>query len=200
MRDIINHLLPFFLGGGGFEGVDDGVEDEGLDFAAHLALRSGSNRPAFNEIVVVLLHGVHDLGNALVFQGAGFEDRNAPVGFGFVVQAAFGVEAEQHGEFGNSLVGTGLVGFADDEEVGNFEDAGLDGLDIVAHTGGGNDHDGLSGTHDLNLGLSRANGLDDDGIVTGGIQCTYHVASGGGEATQVAATGHTANEDLWVAG
>ena len=57
----------------------------------------------------MILQGVGELGDALVFDGGCFEDGDAPVGLRFVVLAARGIETEEHGEFGDGLVGTGFV-------------------------------------------------------------------------------------------
>ncbi len=44
-------------------------------------------------------------------------------------------EAEHGLEFALHAFRAGLVGFIDDEDVGDFHDAGFDGLHIVAHAG-----------------------------------------------------------------
>src|SRR6266566_3602593 len=101
---------------------------------------------------------------------------------------------------GHSLVRTGFVGFTDDEDIGNLENTGLDGLNVIAHAGSRHHHNGVGGTHDLNLCLTRAYRLDHDWIVSRGIHGSHDVTGCGRETSQIATAGHTANKDVGVAG
>src|SRR6266566_1516210 len=143
---------------------------------------------------------IDHLGYALAFDGGGLEDRNTPVGTSFIMHTAHGFKAQQHGQFGHSLVRTGFVGFTDDEDIGNLENTGLDGLNVIAHAGSRHHHNGVGGTHDLNLCLTRAYRLDHDWIVSRGIHGSHDVTGCGRETSQVATAGHTANKDVGVAG
>lgn len=198
--DVFDEFAPFVLADGVLEGALEGLGEEGLDFAAHLALGALREGAAFEEVGVVALDGVGELGNALVFDGGGFKDGDTPGGGCFVMLATGGIEAEEHGEFGDGLVGARFVGFAYDEDVGDFEDAGFDGLDFVAHAGGGDDEDGVGGAHDFDFGLAGAEGFDEDGVVGGGVEGADDVAGGGRETTEAAAGGHAADEDVGVTG
>ena len=98
-----------------------------------------------------------------------------------------------------ALVGVGPVGLVDDEDVGDLQDAGFDGLDVVAHARHSDHHHRLRRAHDLDLGLAGADRLDDDCVEAGGVQRADGVARGGGEPADTAPAGHAADEDLGVA-
>src|SRR5579883_1438316 len=63
--DVGDELLPFVFADLGFEGVDGGLQDEGLHFAAYLALRPRCQRAAFTEVGAMALDGIHQFGDAL---------------------------------------------------------------------------------------------------------------------------------------
>ena len=110
------------------------------------------------------------------------------------------VQAEQHAQLGGGLVGAGAVGLVDDEDIGDLQDARLDRLDVVAHAGHRHDDHRLRRAHDLDLGLPRADRLDDDDVEASGVERAHGVAGGGGQPAEAATAGHAADEDVGVAG
>ena len=71
-------------------------------------------------------------------------------------------QAQHALKFQFHAVGARLVGLVDHEDVGNLHDAGLDGLDIVAHARHQHDHRDLCQVGDLHFVLSHAYRFDDD--------------------------------------
>ncbi len=65
-------------------------------------------------------------------------------------------------EIALGAIGVRLVGLADDQHVGDFEDARLDRLDVVAEAGRTHDDAGVGERRDVDVGLARADRLDDD--------------------------------------
>src|SRR5579884_279309 len=65
--DVGDELLPFLFTDLGFEGIDCGLQDEGLHFAAYLALRPRCQRAAFSEIGAMAHNGIYQFGDALAF-------------------------------------------------------------------------------------------------------------------------------------
>src|SRR5579863_7753683 len=147
----------------------------------------------------MLLYGIYHLWNALVFDSGCFKNGNTPEWFGFVMHAPSGIETEQHSKFRNGLVGTGFITFADDKNIGNFEDTSFDSLHLVAHAWGADYEDSLCGAHDFDLGLTGANGLDNNGVIACRVHCSYYIAGRGGKTTEAATTRHATNEDVGIA-
>src|SRR5579864_7019647 len=91
-----------------------------------------------------------------------------------------------------------MVALVDHKNVGNFHDAGFNGLHVVAHAGDKN-HDGDVGDADnVNLILANADGFDHHDVATGGIEHSGHIGSCAGEPAERAARGHTANVNAGV--
>src|SRR5206468_4911299 len=90
------------------------------------------------------------------------------------------------------------VTLVDDEDVGDFHDAGFNGLDIVAHAGD-EDHDGDVGqANDVDFILADADGFDQDEVASGGVQKCGDVGGGAGQPTEGAARGHAADVNARV--
>ena len=85
-----------------------------------------------------------------------------------------GSDCDEHrdglAEVPHRAVGPLSVGLVDDEHVGDLEDAGLGGLDAVAHPGGEEDHRRVGGAGDLHLRLTHADGLEDDDVTAGRVE------------------------------
>ncbi len=94
----------------------------------------------------------------------------------------------------------GWSAFADDVNVRDLEDAGLDGLDIVAQAWRRDDDRGVGGARDLDLVLADADRLDDDDVETGRVEDVDRVQRATGESAERAVGGHAAHEDAGVTG
>ena len=62
-------------------------------------------------------------------------------------------------------LGTIAIRFIDDEQVGDFHNAGLDGLDGIAAFWHQNQDRRIGGGHDIKLGLADAHRLHDDQVL-----------------------------------
>src|SRR6202041_3823206 len=102
-------------------------------------------------------------------------------------------ERLQRANFALDALGAFTVTFINDKDVGDFHDAGLDGLHVVAHAGDEN-HDGDIGeAHDINLVLTHADGFDQHQVAPGGVEHGCHIRSGVGQSAERTARGHAAN-------
>ena len=100
--------------------------------------------------------------DALAGQRAGRQDRHLPI----AAPRGHGPHRQHRLEVGDGAVGVGPVALADDVDVGDLEDAGLDRLDVVAQPGRRDDDRRVRRAHDLDLVLAHADRLDDDDVVS----------------------------------
>ena len=107
-------------------------------------------------------------------------------------------QREHRFELRLKTVGAGVVGLVDHENVRDLQDAGLDRLDIVAHPRDENDKNGIGRANDINLVLTHTDRLDDDDVVTGGIEQIDGVGGRARQTTKGAARRHRADEDSRV--
>ena len=132
--------------------------------AADLGQRPGSPRIRGQALAVgrpVPIERGEELGDALAGGGRRDEDLR-PLRRGSVrrgIAARHG--RHEHGpQLGRGAQGARLVALVDHDEIGDLEQAGLDGLDLVAHLGR-LEHDGrVGGGRHLDLALARADRLD----------------------------------------
>ena len=92
----------------------------------------------------------------------------------------------------------GEIGFVDGEDVGDFHDAGFDGLHIVAHARDEDDDGDISEAGDFDFVLTDADGFDEDVVAAGGIEQERQFESAAREAAEFAAARHGADEDAGV--
>src|ERR1039458_5620073 len=88
-----------------------------------------------------------------------------------------------------------MIALVDDEDIGDLHDAGLDGLDIVAHAGDQDHYGDLGDGGNFDLVLTDADGFDDDVIPAGGVHEAGEVGGGAGQSAHGAAGGHGTDED-----
>ena len=91
------------------------------------------------------------------------------------------------------------VAFADDMDVGDLEDAGLDRLDVVAEPGRRHDDGRVRSARDLDLVLADADGLDDDDVEARGVEDVDRVERAARQAAERAARRHAADEHAGIA-
>ena len=109
------------------------------------------------------------------------------------------VAKAEHGlQFLLDTVGAGLVGFVDGEDVGDFHDAGFDGLHVVTHTGDEDDDGDLREAGDFDFVLAYADGFNDDVVAAGGVHQLNQVGGGAGQTAEAAAGGHGTDEDAGI--
>ncbi len=97
-------------------------------------------------------------------------------------------------------VRAGTIALVHGDDVRHLEQSRLDGLDLVPHVGHLDDHRRLRQARDLDLGLAGADGLDQDRVVSGRIQCGRRNPGRGGQAAELAARRHGAHEHVAVGG
>ena len=95
--------------------------------------------------------------------------------------------------------GVGPVALADDVDVGDLEDAGLDRLDVVAEAGRRDDHRGVRRARDVDLVLAHADGLDHHDVEAGGVEHVDRFERAARKPAQRAARRHAAHEHAGVA-
>ena len=96
-------------------------------------------------------------------------------------------------------LGTRLVALVHHDEVGDLEQPGLDGLDLVAHLGCLEHDRRVRGGRHLDLALAGPDGLDEHEVEARGVQHGRSGRGRGGEAARMAARRHRADEHVAVA-
>jgi hypothetical protein len=114
---------------------------------------------------------------------------------------AAGDRRHQHRpELGSGPQRARLVALIDHDEIGHLEQAGLDGLDLVAHLGR-LEHDGRVGRRrHLDLALAGPDRLDQDEVEPGRVQHGGRRSGRRGEAAGMAPGRHRPDEDVTVVG
>ncbi len=135
-----------------------------------------------------------ELVDALARLGHGGDDGRQP---GVVIQ----VRQLQH----RAQVVAGLgharpVGLVDDEDVGDLQQAGLVGLHAVSPPRVHHHHGGIGGGRDLHLDLAHPDRLDHHPRKAGRVEHPQRLRGRQGEAAEMTAGGHRADEHLRVEG
>ena len=92
----------------------------------------------------------------------------------------------------------GEICFVDGEDIGDFHDAGFDGLHVVTHAGDENDDGDVGEAGDFDFVLADADGFDEDVVAAGGIQQQRQFEGAAREAAEFATASHGADEDAGV--
>src|SRR5690606_17413197 len=93
-------------------------------------------------------------------------------------------EADHVTKVSHRRIGALAIGLVDDEDVADLEDAGLGGLDAVAHSRCEKDDRGVSEPGDLDLALPDADGLDDDDVAARRVEDPDRLRRGPGDAAE----------------
>ena len=96
-------------------------------------------------------------------------------------------EAQHVVQLADGRVGAVAVGLVDDEDVADLQDAGLGGLDAVAHARREQHDRGVGEAGDLDLGLADADGLDQHHVAAGRVEHPQRLRGRPGQAAEVAA-------------
>ena len=92
------------------------------------------------------------------------------------------------------------VRLVDDEDVGNLHDAGLERLDIVARAGHERHDRDVGRADDVDFVLTDADRFDEHDVFAGGVEHQRRIAGRAGQAAEVSARRHAADEDALVGG
>ncbi len=126
--------------------------------------------------------------------GLGFHDQRFPaVGF-----PAAGADLDQVAQLPDRLSRSLPLGLVHYEDIPYLHDAGLDRLDIVAHSRHGHQDRAVGAVGDLNFVLPDPHRLDDDDVLAHGVQDRHHVIGGAGNAAEVAAGRQAPDEDAGI--
>ena len=103
-----------------------------------------------------------------------------------------------HGERAFELMqrapGIRQVGFVDDEDVGDLDEPGLHGLDVVAEPRRGGEHAHVGDVDDVDLALAGADGLDEDQVFACRVEHIDDAHGRGRQAAEVASARQRAHE------
>src|ERR1051325_7636843 len=91
-----------------------------------------------------------------------------------------------------------FISLVDHEDVANLHDSGFDGLNVVTHSRYQDHHGNIRGFDDFDFVLTHAYSFNDDLRIAGRIENRYRVDSRSGQAAEIAACGHRANENAFV--
>jgi hypothetical protein len=83
-------------------------------------------------------------------------------------------------------------------DVCDLNDAGFDGLDLVAHAGREDNHCGMGCTSNINFGLPGPDSFDNNYLKASGIKSMDHVRRCPRYTTQCPPASHAADEYTWV--
>jgi hypothetical protein len=75
------------------------------------------------------------------------------------------------------------------QQIGQFQDAGLDRLHFVPQRGGKHHRQGVGQARNVDLRLAGAHGLDDHQVIAGEIHQAHHLLRRRGQTAQTAARG-----------
>lgn len=142
----------------------------------------------------MLLHSRPELIEPLTIDGNGRNDLRPPATFlsGMTrkVEHVFKVSA--------GVVGSGAVGLVDDEDVSDFHQSGLVGLNRIAPTWVHDHNGGVSGTRYLYFDLANTNGLHHYPLAPSSFQQTDSLRRGQSEAAEMTAGRHRSDEHSLV--
>jgi hypothetical protein len=104
-----------------------------------------------------------------------------------------------HGpDFLFETIRTRQVGFVDYENIGDFHNAGLDGLDIIAQTRHQDQDSHVGEARDFYLVLARADGFNQDHIAPGRVEEQREVKRHLRDTAQLAAARHGTNKNAGI--
>src|ERR1041384_1159191 len=86
-----------------------------------------------------------------------------------------------------------MIALVDHENIGDLHNAGLDGLNIVPHSGDKNDNRDIGDADDVNLILTDAYSLNHDDIAARRVEYHRDVSRAARKSAQRSACGHAAD-------
>src|SRR5208337_2044259 len=139
-----------------------------------------------------LLECLSDFSHARTRGSDRFDDEGTPT-----------VRAGSHGkhslDFLLEAVSAGKVGLVDDVEIGDFHNAGLEGLHVVTHARDQEQGCGICQASDFHFVLAYSNGFNQHHVAARRVEDRDHVVGGWRQASQLSACSHAADVNLFVA-
>src|SRR5690606_35988680 len=181
--------------GGALHAAEEGGLNAGGDFGADDGAHALIPGAGIDEPTAMLVDGVDQGLDALSPKCAGADDGCFPSGM-----VASGGEGDlaKIAEIAGELGGFGTVPLGDNEHIADLERAGLEGLDAVTGARYLDEQRCHGEGRDGDLVLAGADGLDDDGIVAGGVEGLGEREGVLGEAAAKPARCHAPDEDAGV--
>ncbi len=96
------------------------------------------------------------------------------------------------------FVRTGPIRLVHDQQVGDLDDAGLDGLNVVARSRNGQQTNGVDDAHHVDLLLTHAHRLHQDHVEAHRIEHADDATRGTRQSARLAAIRHASDEDTRV--
>ena len=177
------------------ESLPQGGDDERGDLVAGAGGAALPQGPARGEPRQVLAQCVDGLVDARALQRGGPHHRATPTARDGTLPHLDHVAQVPH-----RRIGAVAVGLVDDEDVPDLEDPRLRGLDPVAHAGREQHERRVRRPGDLDLGLTDADGLDEDRPEARRVEHPDGLRSRDREPAEVTAAGERADVDPRVAG
>src|SRR5262245_26155322 len=142
------------------------------------------------EVLPVRLDLGPQLGDVLAARRLGHHDRRLP--------GTLAVERENRAHLVHHRLRRRMVHLVDRDHVGDLHDPGLQRLDGVARAGHQHEHDGVRDADHLDLALPRADGLEEDEVLSGGVEHEQRLHRRLGKAAEMAARSHRADENARI--
>src|SRR5256714_46685 len=138
----------------------------------------------------VLLDLLPQLGHVLGANRLGEDERRIPV--------AAAVEGEDGAHLVQHRLRRRVVHLVDRDHVGNLHDPGLQRLHRIAGPGHQDEDDGVRDADHLHLTLAGADRFQEDDVLASGVEHEQCLQRRPGQAAQMAARSHRADEDLGI--
>ena len=151
--------------------------------------RRSSRRPSLASAARCSSIARQQLGDVLARQRLGQQDRRPALGLGERDDRAHLVQHRLRG---------GVIHLVDRDHVRDLHDPGLQRLHRVARAGHEHEDDGVRDAGHLDLALPRADRLDEDDVLAGGVEQKHGLQRRLGEAAEVTARPHRADVDAGI--
>src|SRR5918999_2927155 len=160
------------------------------DLAGEMLGTAALQEPFILQVGAVLLDLFPQLGDALAPHRVGQDDRRLP--------RAVRVEREDRAHLVHHGLRGRVVALVHGDDVGNLHDSGLEGLDRVAGAGHEDEKNGVCDPDDLDFALTGSDRLEEHELLPGRVEQEGCLQGGLGQASQVSARPHRADEDLRI--
>ena len=175
--------------------------DDLAEFVAHPDGTTAFEQTGLRGVAAMGDDCLPQFGDSGAVSGDGGDDRWAPTARG-VMGWPLGRpgEVEHLLEVPAGRLGAITVGLVDDEDVGDLHQPGLVRLHAVPPSGVDDDDRGVRLAGDLDLDLADPDRLDHNQALAEGVEQAHGLRGGQGEAAEVAAGSHRANEHAGIGG
>src|SRR5919201_3926081 len=163
---------------------------DGEHLAREMLAAARVQEPVALEVGAVLLDLLPELGDVLPAGRVGEHDRRPP--------RALPIEGQDRAHLVQHRLRRRMVHLVDRDHVGNLHDPGFERLNRVARARHEHEQDGVGDRDHLDLALACSHGLEEDELLTRGVEDERGLQRRLGQATEVTARAHRADEDIAV--